>query len=133
MRKWNNILARVILILFLLHALMGSLMLLGISNLSIRPFSWLLLTAVAAHGILGILSTIRAIKSGKQSGKWYLQKKCCLLDKAIFRFGNFDFAWFSYHSIYHYNWKPFLSKRIHIRTHDSTDSVDSLYFCTFGS
>ena len=25
MRKWNNILARVILILFLLHALMGSL------------------------------------------------------------------------------------------------------------
>ena len=44
MRKWNNILARVILILFLLHALMGSLMLLGISNLSIRPFSWLLLS-----------------------------------------------------------------------------------------
>lgn len=81
MRKWNNILARVILILFLLHALMGSLMLLGISNLSIRPFSWLLLTAVAAHGILGILSTIRAIKSGKQSGKWYLQKNAAYWTK----------------------------------------------------
>ena len=81
MRKWNNILARVILVLFLLHALMGSLMLLGVSNLSVRPLSWLLLAAVAAHGVLGIVSTIRAFKSGKHSGKWYLQKNAAYWTK----------------------------------------------------
>lgn len=81
MRKWNNILARVILILFLLHAFMGSLMLLGVSDLSVRPLSWLLLAAVAAHGVLGILSTIRAVKSGRHSGKWYLQQNAAYWTK----------------------------------------------------
>ena len=57
MRKWNNILARVIIVLFLLHALMGSLMLLGLSTISFLPLSMLLLIAVLIHGILGIMAT----------------------------------------------------------------------------
>ena len=74
MRKWNNILARVIIVLFLLHALMGSLMLLGLSNISFKPLSWLLFAAVIAHGILGILATVQAVKNGQNSGKWYLRQ-----------------------------------------------------------
>lgn len=74
MRKWNNIFARVIIVLFLLHALMGSLMLLGMSNISWKPLSWLLLAAVIAHGVLGTLATVQAVKSGKASGKWYLRQ-----------------------------------------------------------
>lgn len=74
MRKWNNLLARLILVLFLLHALMGSLMLLGLSNISFAPLSWLLLAAVVTHGVLGVLATVRAMKSGKVSGKWYLRQ-----------------------------------------------------------
>ena len=73
MRKWNNLLARIILVLFLLHALMGSLMLLGQSSISLKPLSWLLFAAVAVHGVLGVLATVQAVKSGRQSGKWYLR------------------------------------------------------------
>lgn len=81
MRKWNNILAQVIIVLFLLHALMGSLMLLGISNISFKPLSWLLLLAVSVHGVLGILSTIQAVKGGKKSGKWYLRQNAAYWTK----------------------------------------------------
>ena len=70
MRKWNNILARVIIVLFLLHALVGSLMLLGLSTISFLPLSWLLVMAVAVHGIMGLISTLMAVKSGKASGRW---------------------------------------------------------------
>ena len=68
MRKWNNVLARVIIVLFLLHALMGSLMLLGISRISLKPLSWFLLSTVLLHGILGIISTIPAFKTVKKTG-----------------------------------------------------------------
>lgn len=83
MRKWNNILTRIIIVLFLLHALMGSLMLLGLSSLSFKPLSWLLFVAVMIHGILGGLSTVNAIKSGKGSGKWYLRQNASYWTKRI--------------------------------------------------
>jgi len=82
-RKWNNILARVIIVLFLLHALMGSLMLLGVSTISFLPLSWLLLIAVIIHGIMGLLSTFMALKSGKASGRWYLRKNAAFWTKRI--------------------------------------------------
>ena len=81
MRKWNNILARVIIVLFLLHALMGSLMLLGLSNISFKPLSWMLFAAVIAHGVLGILATVQAMKSGQKSGKWYLRQNAAYWTK----------------------------------------------------
>ena len=83
MRKWNNILARVIIVLFLLHALMGSLMLLGVSTISFQPLSWLLLIAVVIHGILGLLSTFMAVKSGKASGRWYVRQNAAFWTKRI--------------------------------------------------
>ena len=83
MRKWNNILARVIIVLFLLHALMGSLMLLGLSTISFLPLSCLLAMAVAVHGIMGLISTLMAVKSGKASGRWYLRKNAAFWTKRI--------------------------------------------------
>lgn len=86
MRKWNNILARVIIVLFLLHALTGSLLLLGVSNITFEPLSRLLFAAVAVHGVLGILATVQAVKSGKKSGKWYLRQNAAYWTK---RFSGF--------------------------------------------
>ena len=83
MRKCNNILARVIIVLFLLHALMGSLKLLGLSTISIWQLSWLLLAAVLVHGLLGILSTIPALKSGKAGGRWYLRQNAAFWTKRL--------------------------------------------------
>ena len=83
MRKWNNILARVIIVLFLLHALMGSLMLLGVSSISFLPLSWGLLIAVIVHGILGIISTLAAVTGGKASGHWYFKQNAAFWTKRI--------------------------------------------------
>ncbi len=81
MRKWNNILARSIILLVLIHALFGSLMLLGISTVSVKPFSWILFGAVLLHGILGIAATIPSIKSGKKSGRWYFRQNAAFWTK----------------------------------------------------
>lgn len=83
MRKWNNILARVIIILFLLHALMGSLMLLGLSTIFFLPLSVTLLIAVVVHGILGIMATLSAVTSGKESRHWYLKQNAAFWTKRI--------------------------------------------------
>lgn len=83
MRKWNHILARIILALFLLHALMGSLMLLGFSTISLAPLSWLLFGTVMIHGVLGIISTFKALKSGKRSGSWYFSENAAFFIKRI--------------------------------------------------
>lgn len=83
MRKCNGILARVIIALFMLHALMGSLMLLGMNTISFEPLSWTLLAAVVAHGVLGTVASIRTFKSGKGSGKWYFKENASFWIKRI--------------------------------------------------
>lgn len=83
MRRWNNILARIIIVLFLLHGLMGSLMLLGVSNVAIVYLPWILLAAVGIHGILGIISTIPSIKSGIKTGHWYFRENAAFWTKRI--------------------------------------------------
>jgi len=83
MRKWNNRLARIIIFLLLLHGLMGSLMLLGLSTVTFTPLSWLLFVVVLIHGVCGILSTVPAIRSGKRSGSWYLGQNAAFWTKRI--------------------------------------------------
>lgn len=74
MRKLNGIIARIVVILFLIHAAMGCFMLQGRSSISCKPLTILLVAAVIVHGILGVISTISAIRSGSKSGKWYLRQ-----------------------------------------------------------
>ncbi len=83
MRRCNGILARIIIALFMLHALMGSLMLLGISTISFEPLSWTLLAAVVAHGVLGAVASVRTFKSGNGSGKWYFKENFSFWAKRI--------------------------------------------------
>ena len=83
MRKWNNRLATIIIVLFLLHALMGSLLLLGLSTISFQPLSWLLLAAVIAHGLLGMIGTLPAVMSGIKTGHWYLRENAVFWTKRI--------------------------------------------------
>lgn len=83
MRKWNNILTRIIILLFLLHGLMGSLLLLGFSTISCTYLSWILFALVLLHGIIGMVSTVTAIKSGKKSGSWYFGQNIAFWTKRI--------------------------------------------------
>lgn len=83
MRKWNNILVHIIIALFMIHGLMGSLMLLGVSNISCAPLSWLLFILVVIHCVLGMCATFRSLKSGKVSGTWYLGKNSAFWAKRV--------------------------------------------------
>ena len=83
MRRWNNILVRIIIVLFLIHALLGSLMLLGVSTISFTPLSWLLLVIVIIHGIIGMIMTLKAVTSGKKSGRWYLRQNAAFWTKRV--------------------------------------------------
>ena len=83
MRKWNNILARVIIILFLLHAFTGSLMLLGLNTISFFQLSLVLFVIVIIHGILGIISTLSAVRSGKAARHWYFRQNAAFWTKRI--------------------------------------------------
>lgn len=83
MRKWNNILVRVIIVLFLVHAFMGSLVLLGLSTITFTPLSFVLLLAVLVHAIFGVVATCSAWKSGKVSGRWYLRQNAAFWTKRI--------------------------------------------------
>lgn len=72
MKRLNHILTGIIIILFLLHGIAGSLMLTGLSNSPIKWLSTLLLITVLCHAAISVLLTIQSVRSGILSGKWYL-------------------------------------------------------------
>ena len=71
MRKCNVWLVRLILPLLLVHGLWGSFTLLGINAITIKPLSWLLLVLVVLHGLIGLLLSRDAIRTGLRTGRWY--------------------------------------------------------------
>ena len=83
MRKFNGILAKVVIVLFLIHAVMGCFMLQGRSSVSCKPLTILLVAAVIVHGILGVILTISAIQSGSKSGKWYFRQNSAFWIKRL--------------------------------------------------
>lgn len=83
MRKINNILARIIVVIFLLHAFMGSLLLLELSSVSLHNLSKILFIMVIIHGVLGLIATIASVKSGAVSGHWYLKQNAAFWTKRI--------------------------------------------------
>lgn len=83
MRKWNNRIALLILILFLLHGLIGSLVLLGVSTVTFYFIPLLLFICVIIHTILSIISTVHTIKCCSKGGKWYLKENASFWAKRI--------------------------------------------------
>lgn len=83
MRKINTILARIILFLLVVHSFMGCLLMLGWSNITLKPLSYLLLGIVCFHAILSILSSVSSIQIGFKSRKWYFKENVSFWIKRI--------------------------------------------------
>ncbi len=83
MRNWNRRIAKLIMVLLLLHGLVGSFMLLGISSISLKPLAYLLLLLVSIHALLGCILTKGALQAGKSSGHWYLGENAGFWTKRI--------------------------------------------------
>ena len=77
MRKFNAILGPVILAFFLLHIIIGSLQLTGLTpggNTVMQIGAWLLIAAVGAHTVIGIKLTVDTLAAIKRSGASYFRE-----------------------------------------------------------
>ena len=83
MRKWNSIVSLLMVIVFALHAIMGSFMLNGIGSSAGKPLAWIGCVLILAHLVFGVILTVQTIRSGKASGKWYLKQNALFWTRRI--------------------------------------------------
>lgn len=74
MRKINTILSVLLLVIFMLHGLMGSFMLLGIGSSAGKILAWVGVAVLAAHTVIGVILTINTLKISKNTGNSYLKQ-----------------------------------------------------------
>lgn len=74
MRKINTILSVLLLVIFMLHGLMGSFMLLGIGSSAGKILAWVGVAVLAAHTVIGVILTINTLKIYKNAGNSYLKQ-----------------------------------------------------------
>ena len=74
MRKINTILSVLLLVIFMLHGLMGSFMLLGIGSSAGKILAWVGVAVLAAHTVIGVILTINTLKISKNAFNSYLKQ-----------------------------------------------------------
>lgn len=74
MRKINTKLSLALLIIFVLHGLMGSFMLLGIGSSAGKILAWIGVAVLVAHTAIGIILTIQSFRVSKNTGSSYLKQ-----------------------------------------------------------
>ena len=74
MRKINTILSVLLLVIFMLHGLMGSFMLLGIGSSAGKILAWVGVAVLAAHTVIGVILTINTLKISKNADNSYLKQ-----------------------------------------------------------
>lgn len=68
MRKINTVLSLLLLIIFMIHGIMGSFMLLGVSGSAGKVLAWIGAVILAAHTVIGIVLTVKTIRISKKAG-----------------------------------------------------------------
>lgn len=74
MRKINTILSVLLLVIFMLHGLMGSFMLLGIGSSAGKILAWVGVAVLAVHTVIGVILTIKTLKISKNAVNSYLKQ-----------------------------------------------------------
>lgn len=74
MRKLNTILSLLLIIIFMLHGVMGSFMLIGVGSIAGKILAWIGVCIIVVHTVLGVLLTVNTFKQSKNNGKLYLKQ-----------------------------------------------------------
>ena len=74
MRKWNAILSAVIVALFLAHAILCTLLLLGADVVILKFLSHGLAGLIAVHTVIGVKLTVDALRVRKRTGAGYFRE-----------------------------------------------------------
>jgi hypothetical protein len=73
LRKWNAVLSAVLLLLFAAHGVVGSVLLLGIGTILIKPLARGLFVVAAIHTIIGIILTVQSCSVWHRTKSPYLK------------------------------------------------------------
>ena len=74
MRKWNAILTMAILVLFIVHAVLGVLNLMGVTVIVTKYMAWVMVGLIAAHAVLSTVLTVQSLIAAKRSGAPYFRQ-----------------------------------------------------------
>ncbi len=93
MRKCNTIITILMLVLFLLHVILGSLAMLRAINVAVYMYiiATLMALLILIHSIIGIILTIKTIVAIKKAGKHYFKENMLFWIRRISGFAVFIF------------------------------------------
>lgn len=74
MRKINTILSILLIVIFMLHGIMGSLLMVGCSQNAMKILAWIGVGIIGIHTIIGIIVTIKTFIQSKNNGNVYLRQ-----------------------------------------------------------
>jgi succinate dehydrogenase/fumarate reductase cytochrome b subunit len=74
MRKLNTILSVLLILIFMIHGIMGSFMLLGVGSSDGKILAWTGGGILVAHTGIGVWLTVQSFRTAKKSGKKYLKQ-----------------------------------------------------------
>ena len=124
MRKLNTILSVLLLFICLLHGLMGSFMLLGISSGAGKFLAWIGVGILAAHTVLGLLLTAQTFRASRSGGKLYGKQNALFWAR---RTSGFAHALFPYWRV-----RQSAGRRIHSVSVHNGPAADAAFTGRFG-
>ena len=83
MRRANAIFSALILVLFLLHAVLGSFQLFGVGTATMKGLSHGMTTLVAVHTVLGLILTVQSLRVWRRTGAPYLRQNALFWARRI--------------------------------------------------
>lgn len=103
MRKFNTILTAVIMVLFLIHAVLGSFQMLGVGNTVMKTLSWISAGLAGVHMLIGVKLTVDTLRAQKKSGAAYFRENLLFWARRISGFAVmvllfFHFTAFGYYA-----------------------------------
>ena len=70
MRRFNAILSAVILVLFLVHAILGSFQMVGLGG-PVKALAWITTALIGVHMVIGIVLTVQTLRVRRKTGVSY--------------------------------------------------------------
>ena len=74
MRKVNAVLSAVILLMFALHAILGSFNMMGAGSVTTKVLSWSMVALIVIHTVIGIILTGKSVSVWKKTGVSYFKE-----------------------------------------------------------
>ena len=83
MRKWNAVLTALILVLFLVHAILGSFQLLGIGDTVVKAAAWAAAGLILLHAGISMKLTADTLRVRKKTGVSYFRENALFWARRI--------------------------------------------------